>query len=116
MLTTAGAALRAAPLKLPVAGCEVVLAGASSNEMPAPERVVPRPSQSGWSVATTKYAATSTVTVWEKISQSRVMNGVGVLGNGVQGGLCQAFACALSPNVGVSLRACRAVHRATIGP
>jgi hypothetical protein len=54
MLTTAGAALRAALLRLPGAGWVSVVAGASISAMPAPERMAPRWSQSGCSVATTK--------------------------------------------------------------
>jgi len=44
----------AAALKLPATGCAKGMEGASSSEMPAPERVVPRSSQSGCRVATTK--------------------------------------------------------------
>ena len=48
------AASRAAALKLPAAGWELVDGGASKSEMPAPLVVVPRCSQPGCSVATTK--------------------------------------------------------------
>ena len=54
MLTTAGDALRAAPLKLPAAGCPAGAGGASIRATPAPERVAPWRIQSGWRVATTK--------------------------------------------------------------
>jgi len=69
MLTTAGAALRAAALKLPAAGCAEGEGGASMSAIPALLRVAPRRSQSGCKVATTKYAAASTVTAWENNNQ-----------------------------------------------
>ncbi len=48
MLTTAGDALRAAPLKLPAAGCPAGAGGASIRATPAPERVAPWRIESGW--------------------------------------------------------------------
>jgi len=54
MLTTAGAALRAAVLKLPAAGWDPEDGGASMSEMPVPFVAGPRCSQPGCSVVTTK--------------------------------------------------------------
>jgi hypothetical protein len=73
MLTTAGAALRAAPLRLPGIGSAGLVGGASSKEIEwRPGRFTPR-SQPGCKVATTNHAATRTVMVCEKSSQRRFM-------------------------------------------
>ncbi len=68
MLTTAPEAALAAALKLPGAAALPVLPGGASITATEP-RLGRRCNQSGLSVATTKYAASSTVTVWEKSSQ-----------------------------------------------
>ena len=74
MLTTAGEAARAAPLKPLVLPVECVGAADSSTGTTV-GRLGRRSSHCGLSVATTKKAASSTVTDWAKTSQSRFMGG-----------------------------------------
>ena len=68
MLTTAGDALRAGPLRLPAGRFSSEPAGACSSVMPSAERWALR-IHSGLSVATTNQAAIKTVTHCEKKSQ-----------------------------------------------
>jgi hypothetical protein len=73
MLTTAADARLAATRKLPAGAVVGAVAGASSKVTPSLEILGGRESHSGLSVATMKYAASRTVTDWEKSSQKRRM-------------------------------------------
>src|SRR5665811_1132828 len=76
MLTTAADDFFAASRKL-TSGTALELAAGASIRATAPVWKERLPSQSGLSVATTKYAASTTVTVWENNNQKRFMNNCG---------------------------------------
>ena len=72
MLTTADEDFCAAKRKLPAGTAAGLPAGASMTATVPPARSTP-PSQPGFKVASTKYAANKTVTDWENSNQKRFM-------------------------------------------